>query len=219
MNSAWRTVIHIGFAAWRSIWKTLGSHDQRIAAFKSTWASTATFCSFRDAPTWNFIPDPDFLPKNLATRPSTNNNRGEIPTPTGQASLPSLRSGSTEAPCSSHTFGHDVTSMSQEGSEDVITRAGFYEDSPVNLADFHEEGALNLQDANSLYNRQRAVEEHAEDILRRILLDIDQGYGGNADNDEPGAGTPQELDFDFTTDIDIQNTFRNIYRDIIEDSC
>lgn len=80
INGAWRTVIQIGVAAWRGLWKKSHEPDQRIETFKDTWAATDAFCTFQGFPVWKFIPDPEFLPQDLASRPQVQASIPTIPT-------------------------------------------------------------------------------------------------------------------------------------------
>jgi len=71
MHGAWRTTIQIGVATWQGIRKKDETTPRTLQIFDEVWASSPAFCTVADTPSWNFIPGNDYLPRDLASRPST----------------------------------------------------------------------------------------------------------------------------------------------------
>lgn len=80
MHNAWRTVIQIGVATWRNIWKNPITSQHRKEVFQDTWTSTGAFCSMTNSPVWHFLPQVEYLPQDLALRPSVGTRRQQIQT-------------------------------------------------------------------------------------------------------------------------------------------
>lgn len=71
MHQAWRTVIQIGVASWRKIWKHTETAPHQTEVFTTTWTASQAFCSMNDKLVWHFILPNEFLPQDLARRPAT----------------------------------------------------------------------------------------------------------------------------------------------------
>lgn len=225
-------------AAWRGIWKSPQTADQRTSIFKATWAATSAFCSIQDSPVWNFIPQAEFLPQDLAWRPSTRMNTRQIPiiqhTPPPShrsASAADSISGANQYQTSEGTSDATINSRAQASNDtqdqqdNNTSNYTFAEGTTSSVGTQEEAHELNT---TTNAKRRRDAEQQASTILRQILLEIDEDDArALEDNTNPQAQTELNLNeahnrddtadpFMQTIDLAIQDTFDLICRDLID---
>jgi len=168
MHAAWRTLIHIGMAAWRSITKTPSPSAHKIDTFKAIWMHTQAFGSFSDRPAWNLIPSDVYLPLNLATRPST--------------SSPTLRVTSIDPTPTSTQYEQEESESTQTQPNPWIHRAlPLIGEAPIDLAAPNRSWNRALSKSSDITDnehptdneRRRDAEIQAENILRTIMQEIE----------------------------------------------
>lgn len=76
LHSAWLTVIQIGIANWRNIWKQ--STPQRVATFHVVWTANPAFYTMTNTPNWQFLPNATYLSQDLASRPAMATPRPQV---------------------------------------------------------------------------------------------------------------------------------------------
>lgn len=226
LHNAWRTVIQIGVAAWRNIWKTPRTAQQRQEIFQDTWASTTAFCSMTHKPMWHFIPPAEYLPQDLAVRPSTGAPRQQIPI-IQASSNPSSANGTTaslslvssELPQDTQARPHRprLVDADTEGIGLTIDLAAAnndwtddYNDSDIGNNENNVTPELptllitqepTTQSHQDTAARRRMASQQANHILHQILLDIER----DQNQEEPEV------------DVQLQDVFSRIYRDLGEE--
>lgn len=194
LHNSWRTLIHIGVASWRNIWKTQNTAPQRIATFKATWLATEAFCTFDDKPNWRFIPPQDYLPIRLAARSARATPRQVIPIQSPARDPTPLRGTATEDSSPEMRPPHDQGRRYTQANSNT-----------VNLAEVNHEWSSGEEDEEdailpdpTTQDRWTAAAANANEILRCILQDLEK---------RPTT-TKQAAD---TVDLDLQSTFDSIY--------
>lgn len=165
MHRSWRTLMQIGVATWRSIWKSPQSAIQCTVAFKDTWITTKAFCLFDDKLVWNFLPEDAFLPQDLASRPSrTQAIRHQIRCPVSPS--PSRTSMEEEQILA-------AGDLSERISGDHINLADPFQEWPEDSSKGETPLSSHPTIASS-QDRRRLASQQAGIILRTILQELTQ---------------------------------------------
>lgn len=116
---AWQTTVQSGMGAWQEMTKYNGANPkskrqlQKEEAFLNTWSFGNLFCSRRKGVSWNLVPHPEFLSKNLANR--YKRFREEQPRPCSPAAEPEA---SQSSPVFSQATGTALPVSSPQSEEE-----------------------------------------------------------------------------------------------------